>query len=491
MKIIYIEEFMGAIQREMNSYPAKSQTYKLYDERLQQLYQRSKVLPPVNEFDVNDIRRIGNASSTDTRFGPVWKGKTSAGDVVSVKLCSAFNATDKSRQTLYNAVQRWNRLRHPNLQRILGVWYPPNARDSVFSIVSKGIKLGDAIQYISSNPSVDRIHLLLGVALGLKYLHAQGIPHGDLRGNSVLIKDNGDACLTNFGLLGALEEGCGAFVAVALVNLGSVRWMAPEIYDSELIGKERGTVTKETDCHSFGMLILEFLTGQPPFSYIPQDPVVVVELVRGGRPIRPAISPQARQTPSQSLDDSLWSLCEACWAFPPVKRLAAGEIVDSLRVYQHSSRADEARAKSPLLFTTALRSEFTVPTPGFGPVPLRQLSAVDTESLERILDPIPEARVDEDYENFPAVGKSGTERVHDEAPARPVSPPSSHHTQTATPPRAETPRSSGSSQERPVSVPESSVKEFEAEYDPPTQDGPPPLKLASYVCSSSCPLFIV
>jgi hypothetical protein len=75
--------------------------------------------------------------------------------------------------------------------------------------------------------------------------------------NSVLIKDNGDACLTNFGLLGALEEGCGAFVAVALVNLGSVRWMAPEIYDSELIGKERGTVSKEADCHSFGMLILE------------------------------------------------------------------------------------------------------------------------------------------------------------------------------------------------------------------------------------------
>jgi hypothetical protein len=63
-------------------------------------------------------------------------------------------------QTLYSAVQRWNRLRHPNLQRILGVWYPPNARDGVFSIVSKGIKYGDAIQYISSNPSVDRIHLV-------------------------------------------------------------------------------------------------------------------------------------------------------------------------------------------------------------------------------------------------------------------------------------------------------------------------------------------
>ena len=73
----------------------------------------------------------------------------------------------------------------------------------------------------------------------------------------MLIKDNGDACLTNFGLVGALEEACDAFVAIALVNLGSVRWMAPEIYEPELIGKERGTVSKEADCHSFGMLILE------------------------------------------------------------------------------------------------------------------------------------------------------------------------------------------------------------------------------------------
>jgi hypothetical protein len=40
--------------------------------------------------------------------------------------------------------------------------------------------------------------------------------------NSVLIKDNGDPCLIEFGLLEALEEGCGAFVAVMLVNLDSV-----------------------------------------------------------------------------------------------------------------------------------------------------------------------------------------------------------------------------------------------------------------------------
>ncbi len=82
---------------------------------------------------------------------------------------------------------------------------------------------------------------------------------GSCTQTNVLIKDNGDACLTNFGLLQALEAACDVLVAIALFNLHSVRWMAPEVYDPELIGKARGTVSAEADCHSFGMLILEVI----------------------------------------------------------------------------------------------------------------------------------------------------------------------------------------------------------------------------------------
>lgn len=63
--------------------------------------------------------------------------------------------------------------------------------------------------------------------------------------------------MTNFGLMRALEVGCDVHTAMALLELGSVRWMAPEIYDAELIGRERGSPSKEADCHSFGMLMLE------------------------------------------------------------------------------------------------------------------------------------------------------------------------------------------------------------------------------------------
>lgn len=67
--------------------------------------------------------------------------------------------------------------------------------------------------------------------------------------------------LANFGLMHALEVGCNVHTAMALLELGAVRWMAPEIYDAELVGQERGSPSKEADCHSFGMLVLEVCCG--------------------------------------------------------------------------------------------------------------------------------------------------------------------------------------------------------------------------------------
>lgn len=162
----------------MNQHPSKSQTYKLYDERLQQIYQRSQVLPPVNEFETNDIRRTSETPTNESPPGSVYRGRTTSGDLVSIKMLTAFSSSEKARevsllvispeyyskldgylfsQTLYKEVQKWNRLRHPNLQRVLGIWFPYSSREGVFSLVSKGIKRGDIMTYIKENPKYDRV----------------------------------------------------------------------------------------------------------------------------------------------------------------------------------------------------------------------------------------------------------------------------------------------------------------------------------------------
>lgn len=74
--------------------------------------------------------------------------------------------------------------------------------------------------------------------------------------------------------------------------------------------------------------------------------MVVIELVRGGRPMRPIASQNSRRDSTfQVIDDSLWHLCESCWAFPPEKRLMVGEIVDTVRAHIQAARLEESRSR--------------------------------------------------------------------------------------------------------------------------------------------------
>lgn len=120
------------------------------------------------------------------------------------------------------------------------------------------------------------------VAEGLNFLHTLSTPiiHGDIKGVSdmlyhvrlfitlfirqlnILIKDNGDACISDFGL----SKRSGEVTTTTLRDQGSLRWMARELLDSDYEGSSRSPKTVQSDCYSLGMLMLEvgqsFLTDR-------------------------------------------------------------------------------------------------------------------------------------------------------------------------------------------------------------------------------------
>lgn len=62
--------------------------------------------------------------------------------------------------------------------------------------------------------------------------------------------------------------------------------------------------------------------------------------------MRPIASQNSRRHSTfQVIDDSLWHLCESCWAFPPEKRLTIGEIVDVIRAHLQATRLEESRSR--------------------------------------------------------------------------------------------------------------------------------------------------
>lgn len=98
-----------------------------------------------------------------------------------------------------------------------------------------------------------RIGLILGAARGLEKIHEEyassRIPHGNVKSRNVLLDKNGNACISDFGLSLLLNP------VHAIARLGGYR--APE--QSEL-----KRLSQKADVYSFGVLLLELVTGKAP-----------------------------------------------------------------------------------------------------------------------------------------------------------------------------------------------------------------------------------
>lgn len=98
-----------------------------------------------------------------------------------------------------------------------------------------------------------RLGLILGAARGLERIHqeyaASRIPHGNVKSSNVLLDKNGTACISDFGLSLLLSP------AHAIARLGGYR--APEQAEIKML-------SQKADVYSFGVLLLEVLTGRAP-----------------------------------------------------------------------------------------------------------------------------------------------------------------------------------------------------------------------------------
>lgn len=103
-----------------------------------------------------------------------------------------------------------------------------------------------------------RISLMLGAARGLARIHAEysaaKVPHGNVKSSNVLLDKNGVACISDFGLSLLLNP------VHAIARLGGYR--APEQAETKRL-------SQQADVYSFGVLLLEVLTGRAPSSQYP------------------------------------------------------------------------------------------------------------------------------------------------------------------------------------------------------------------------------
>ncbi|KAG8980770.1 hypothetical protein FRB93_009011 [Tulasnella sp. JGI-2019a] len=175
----------------------------------------------------------------------------------------------------------------------------------------------------------DEATTIHGIASALTYLHENNVIHGDLRAANVLLDPSLNPLICDFGLTKNEEFNV---TTEALKGAATRRWKCPTLEE----GKPR---TQKTDMFSFGMTIVEILTGRVPF-HLKTDFQVQLAFLNGERPSFNPISCNGKDF------KPLWELAALCWQKNVDDRLDARVIWSRLEPIVQTVRQREG-ARNP------------------------------------------------------------------------------------------------------------------------------------------------
>jgi len=189
-------------------------------------------------------------------------------------------------------------------------------------LVSKWVQNPDLLAYLEKHPEL-KLEKAKEIAEGVEYLHDQGVIHGDLRVGNVIVSDQGQAQISDFGIAQILDSS--RFMTMTQSN---IRFTAPELIPITEVNPSDGLPTRESDIFSLGMLFLQLFHGQDtetfkglskglPYNHILYDIGLVKHIHKGERPLRKRY---------HDIEDKHWNLISSCWDGEPSKRPTIAEV---------------------------------------------------------------------------------------------------------------------------------------------------------------------
>lgn len=198
------------------------------------------------------LERIGSGS-----FGTVYRAyQSTLGRQVAVKIILPGFANRPGFIRRFEAeAQIVTRLEHLHVVPLYDYWRDP---DGAY-LVMRWLRGGSLKEALRAGPfTLAQTTLLLDqVAAALATAHAQNVVHRDLKPSNILLDEDGNAYLTDFGIaLDLLRHGGDGPGERGIA--GSPAYLAPE-------QARREPVTSQTDIYSLGITLYEMLTGSHPF----------------------------------------------------------------------------------------------------------------------------------------------------------------------------------------------------------------------------------
>ncbi|KAL9381172.1 hypothetical protein Peur_026829 [Populus x canadensis] len=233
-------------------------------------------------FTYEELVQATNGFSAQNRlgeggFGCVYKGVLVDGREVAVKQLKIGGS--QGEREFRAEVEIISRVHHRHLVSLVGYCISEHQRLLVYDYLPN-----DTLYYHlhgEGRPLMDwatRVKVAVGAARGIAYLHEDCHPriiHRDIKSSNILLDDNFEAQVSDFGLAKiALELDSNTHVSTRV--MGTFGYMAPEYATS-------GKLTEKSDVYSFGVVLLELITSRKPVDA--SQPIGDESLVEWARPL--------------------------------------------------------------------------------------------------------------------------------------------------------------------------------------------------------------
>ncbi|PVF98959.1 kinase-like protein [Serendipita vermifera] len=278
------------------------------------------------------VKLLGPKAEFQGNYSDVYRG-TFNGQVVAVKVLKALGrGRERNLTSIKRRVKReritWALLDHPHILPLLGYAEKDPQFGELGALISPWCTKGDSgrwLQEVGLHLSMNqRINLWRDVASAIDYLHTHDpvLVHGDLKPRNILIDENFNVKICDFGLIGIVtgEECLG--LTTTSEHAGTDRYVAPEF----VLSNEPIMPTPQSDVYALGCIGLKFVFLKDPYENRPNNRFgQIFHDIRDGKP--PATKPQNVVND----EDVLWYLLESCWEQKPERRPTAGVVFSLLQ----------------------------------------------------------------------------------------------------------------------------------------------------------------
>ncbi|CAL4950945.1 unnamed protein product [Urochloa decumbens] len=208
-------------------------------------------------------------------FGSVYKGCLTDGKEVAVKKLKEGGG--QGEREFHAEVEIISRVHHRHLVSLVGYCISDDQRLLVYDFVPN-----NTLHYHLHGRGVPvlewpaRVKIAAGSARGIAYLHEDCHPriiHRDIKSSNILLDNNFEALVADFGLARLALDAC---THVTTRVMGTFGYLAPEYASS-------GKLTERSDVFSFGVVLLELITGRKPVDA--SKPLGDESLVEWARPL--------------------------------------------------------------------------------------------------------------------------------------------------------------------------------------------------------------